>query len=120
MRRSRWAGGVSLAFAALLSGCASQPTLVGTWNLHLPRHQTRVVAIENFGHGRYYLHGHTLMDGLYRKEGKQLICVTPNDPRLSGFVWRIEGRNKLILVAQPRLWVSQERYLGDALTRKAP
>lgn len=112
--------GASLAFAATLSGCASQPTLVGTWDLHLSHHQIKTVAIKNFGHGRYYLHGHTLMDGLYRKKGKRLVCVTPNDPRLPGFVWRIDNRNKLTLVAQPRLWVAQERYLGDALTRKVP
>lgn len=112
--------GVPLVLAAILSGCASQPTLVGTWDLHLSHHQVKTVTIENFGHGRYYLHGHTLMDGLYRKSGKRLVCVKPNDPRLPGFIWRIEALNKLVLVAQPRVWISQERYLGDALTRKAP
>ena len=65
----------------------------------------------------YYLIGHIPMDGVYRKQGDELVCQKPNDPRLQGFIWRIQNRNMLILIAQPRLWVAQERYLGDQLTR---
>lgn len=104
-----------LCWGAALAGCAG-PALVGTWQLHEAQ-RTTVVTIQGFGHGRYYLHGHTELDGIYRRRDRRLVCVKPNDPRLQGFIWRIVSNNKLILVTQPKLWVAKNRYLGDTLTR---
>ena len=99
---------------AALAGCA--PTLVGTWRLHEAQ-RTEVVTIQNFGHGRYYLHGDTELDGVYRERNRRLVCVKPNNPRLQGFAWRVVSDKKLILVTQPSLWIAKNRYLGDTLTR---
>ena len=103
-----------MGMGATLAGCA--PTLVGTWHLHEAQ-ETKTVTIQDFGHGRYYLHGHTELDGIYRKHDRRLVCVKPNDPRLQGFVWRIVNGKRLVVIRQPRLWVAKNRYLGDALTR---
>ena len=105
--------GLACAGAAL-AGCA--PTLVGTWRLHEAQ-RTKVVTIQKFGHDRYYLHGHTELDGVYRERNRRFVCVKPNDPRLQGFSWRVVSDKKLILVTQPGLWIAKNRYLGDTLTR---
>ena len=111
-------GWISLALTILLSACSSAPTLVGNWNLHAPNQTTIIkVTIKDFGNGDYYLAGNTPMDGIYHKQGDQFLCVKPNDPRLTQFIWRIQDSNTLVLISQPSVWVSQERYLGAELQR---
>jgi len=115
---SKNTGWTALLLAVILSACSSAPTLVGDWNLHAPNQTTITkVTINDFGNGNYYLTGNTPMDGIYEKKGDQFLCVKPNDPRLTNFIWRIQDNNTLVLISQPSIWVSQDRYLGAELKR---
>lgn len=99
-----------------LTACASfNPT--GTWQLHALDGSLKVVTVQDFGQGNYYLRGSPAMDGVYRVKGSDFICEKPDDPRLTGFAWYIQSDNKLVLTSQPAVWVSEERYLGSLLTR---
>ncbi len=111
--------GVAVVMSVVLlgAGCATE-NFAGKWNLEAQNGKVIPVMIQNFSNGHYYMHGNTPLDGIYSKQSDKLICTKPDDPRLTGFVWRIQDKNTLLLIAQPSMWVSQERYLGDQLTRR--
>jgi len=111
--------GVFVVMSVMLlgAGCATE-NLSGKWDLEAQNGKVTPVTIQNFGNGSYYLHGNTPLDGIYTRQNDKFVCTKPDDPRLMGFVWRIQDKNTLILTAQPSMWVAQERYIGDQLTRR--
>lgn len=106
-----------IAVLALLLGACTTFNPTGTWQLQSPNGSTSTVTVQDFGDGNYYLHGSPLMNGIYRIDKTKFVCKKPDDPRLTGFAWHIQDNNKLVLISQPPVWVSQERYLGSLLTR---
>lgn len=102
--------------ALLLAACAAfNPT--GTWQLQARDGSVKVVTVQDFGDGNYYLRGSPAMNGVYRVKGSSFVCEKPDDPRLTGFVWHIQSDDQLVLTSQPAMWVSEERYLGSILVR---
>jgi hypothetical protein len=105
-----------IVVALMFCGCATTD-LSGRWNLKAQDGKMIPMTIQDFGGGKFYLHGDTPLDGVYRRRDDELVCTKPDDPRLTGFVWRVQNQNNLVLVSEPPLWVSQERYIGDRLIR---
>ena len=90
--------------------------LSGTWHLHLPAgfdHQIKMTWIDD----THFRFSHLTMAGVYELQGKRLVMQTPQDPRLTEFVWQLRSDGSLLLVDQPAVGKIGARYLGAVMRR---
>lgn len=108
-----------LAGALLLTACATKPeSLAGNYSLSAPDGTTSTVALSALREQEYYVRAPGQpVSGVYRFEAGELRITKPDNPRMTGFVWRKDANGVLVLVAEPPVPVSGKRLTSATLTR---
>lgn len=102
-----------------LGGCATMDIPAGAWTLRAPDGATSQVEVSMLRKKEYYLRapGQTI-SGAYSFKGKELTITKPDNPRMSGYVWRLTGKGQLVLVEEPPVPVAGVRLTSATLERK--
>lgn len=119
------AGALSAARAADVEIDTAAPAGVDTtktpfpklWKLWLPAGFERMISIMSLGDGEYMFKFAGNLSGTYRRDGNMLRMVTPDDPRLTEFAWKIKNAKTLILVEEPPAGKTGASYKGAILKR---
>jgi hypothetical protein len=114
-----------MAVALFAAGCSTSQSaastsadLTGLWQLTLPNGAQQMVRVTSEGGQKYRLwKGGTVFNGVYERRGSQLVMLTPADPRLTEFVWRIDAGNHLTLVKEPSASKTGQRYRKATLRK---
>lgn len=94
----------------------TEPDFVGTWQLLLPAGFERRITLKPAGENRYRLEPANLnFAGVYESCGDRLVLAEPNDPRLTGFEFKIRSPYLLTLTGQAENTGAD--YLGAVLFR---
>jgi hypothetical protein len=84
------------------SSTVTSAELTGIWQLTMPDRSQQMVRIMSEGGQRFRIwKGNSLVNGVYERRGNQLVMLTPADPRLTEFVWRIDDAQHLTLIKEP-------------------
>jgi hypothetical protein len=111
---------IGIAAAALLAACATQPpeSLAGSYSMRAPDGTTSAVAVSALRDQEYYVRAPgEPVSGVYRFANGELRITKPDNPRMSGFVWRKEATGAFVLVEEPPVPVSGKRLTSATLTR---
>ncbi len=111
---------VALVGAALFSACATKPpeTLAGNYSLREPDGTTTSVSVSSLREQEYYVRAvGQPVSGVYRYENGELRIIKPDNPRMSGYVWRNNESGVLVRVEEPSVPVSGKRLTSATLTR---
>jgi hypothetical protein len=114
---------IMLLVAVYLAGRSSlvhrfvfAPSFEGTWNAEFPRGAKYPVKLQDLGDGQYTLGGAGVLSGTYQWQDGKLVVVTPSDQRMTGLVWKWDGK-QLVLVGEPASTPTGSAYTGTTLTR---
>ena len=101
-----------------LAGCATKPvSLAGTYSLRAPDGSTSTVELSSLREQEYYLRAPgQAVSGVYRFAADELRITKPDNPRMSGFVWKMNADRSLVLVAEPPVPTSGTRLTSATLT----
>ena len=102
--------------SSLVHRFAFAPALDGTWNAEFPRGAKYPVKLQDLGDGQYTLGGAGVLSGTYQWQDGKLVVVTPGDERMTGLVWKWDGK-QLVLIAEPGSTPTGSSYTGTTLTR---
>lgn len=122
MAESSWWGRLALvAIMTALAACATVPPAsieAGAWLLQTPDQGTEPVEVRLLTESEYYLNaaGHPVA-GVYRLEGNQLKMVKPDNPRMSGIVWQLNGDRSLTVVQEPPVANSGQRLISARMVK---
>jgi hypothetical protein len=111
---------LGLAAAAWLAGCATKPpeSLAGNYSMRAPDGTTSAVTVAALREQEYYLRAPgEPVSGVYRFANDELRITKPDNPRMSGYVWRKEASGAFVLVEEPTVPVSGKRLTSATLTR---
>lgn len=99
-----------------LAGCASVDIPPGAWTLRAPDGSTAAVEVSNLRTGEYYVRapGQTF-SGSYIYKDRELSILKPDNPRMNGYVWKLEHKGQLVLVEEPPVPVSGVRLTSASL-----
>lgn len=115
---------VMLLVAVYLGGRTSQnwqlgfpPKLAGSWTATMPRGHKQPTTLKDLGKGEYLLTSRaSVFSGTYQWQDGELVMVTPADQRMTGLIWRWDGK-QLVLVGEPGNTPTGSSYLGTTLDR---
>lgn len=114
---------VSLLLAVFFSGYSLQRLLKrqplepqGQWTLTLPSGATHAIRLIDGGMREFQWLGGTVLSGTYELRDKHLVVIRPNDGRMSGLIWRWNGKN-WVLVREPQPPPTGSSYVGAVLER---
>lgn len=101
-----------------MAGCATAPvSLAGTYSLRAPDGSTSMVEISSLREQEYYLRAPgQSVSGTYRFAEGELRITKPDNPRMSGYVWKKNSDGSLVLVAEPSVPTSGTRLTSATLT----
>ncbi len=92
--------------------------LSGDWLLTLPAGFEHQVVLTGLGRNQYRLTPPRLnMSGVYELRGSGLHLVEPNDPRMTGFQWKAQDQDSLLLHEEPPAGKTGAKYTGATLKR---
>lgn len=102
----------------IAGGCATVDIPAGAYTLETPDGTTSAVEVSNLRKGEFYLRapGRTI-SGSYVYKKPELTVLKPDNPRMNGYVWKLERKGQLVLVEEPPVPVSGVR-LTSATLRK--
>ena len=109
---------IALVAALALGGCASVDIPTGTWTLRAPDGAESAVEVSALREAEYYLRapGRTI-GGAYVYRDKELSITKPDNPRMSGYVWKLKSKGELVLVEEPAVPVSGVRLTSATLEK---
>jgi hypothetical protein len=116
---------VVLLVAVYLGGRASvnwpaalAPKLAGSWTATMPRGHKQPTTIRSLGQGQFLVSSRAaVFNGTYQWHNGRLVVITPADVRMSGLVWKWDGK-QLILVGEPANTPTGASYVGTVLDRQ--
>jgi hypothetical protein len=92
------------------------PPLAGAWQAKLPGGFVQPVNLQDLGKGEFLFRSRAdVFAGVYRWENGHLVVVKPDDPRMTGLVWRWDGQ-RLTLVAEPQGRPTGASYVGTVVS----
>jgi hypothetical protein len=108
----------SVLLALSLGGCASVDIPPGAWTLRAPDGTTSAVEVSNLRAGEYYLRAPArTFSGSYIYKDHELSILKPDNPRMNGYVWKLERKGQLVLVEEPPVPVSGVRLTSGSLRK---
>jgi hypothetical protein len=110
---------VAVLITAVLMSCAAAPeNLAGHYSLRAPDGATATVEVSALREQQYYLRAPgQAVSGVYQFANGELRITKPDNPRMTGFIWRKEANGVLVLVDEPPVPVSGTRLSSATLTR---
>jgi hypothetical protein len=107
----------AICLGIVLTGCATPLPLAGTYSLRAPDGSTSTVEISALREQQYNLRAPGLtVGGVYHFVDGELRIIKPDNPRMSGYVWKRNQDGSLVLVAEPSVPVSGARLTSATLT----
>jgi hypothetical protein len=101
-----------------LVGCGKRsPDLTGNWELTLPQGTKYTSPIERVSEKTYRIPRIKVLSGVYELKDDKLVVTAPTDERLTEFVWKLEGANKLVLIEAPPTSKIGADFKGATLVR---
>ena len=100
-----------LLWALCLMLCASiihaAPIKPGNWSMQTPSGEVFPVQVTLLKKGEYYFNAlkHPI-SGVYKWDGKLFRIIKPDNPRMSGFVWRLERNHTLTMAEETPVPIS--------------
>ena len=109
---------VTLLMTLSLCGCASVDIPPGAWTLKAPDGTTSAVEVSKLRTGEYFVRapGRTF-SGSYVYKERELTILKPDNPRMNGYVWKLERKGQLVLVEEPPVPVSGVRLTSASLRK---
>jgi len=109
---------IVLMAAVALGGCASVDIPTGAWTLRAPDGSESAVEVSALREKEYFLRapGRTF-GGAYLYRDKELSITKPDNPRMSGYVWKLKSKGELVLVEEPAVPVSGVRLTSAKLEK---
>jgi hypothetical protein len=106
--------------ATACSAVPPQPLTIetGSWTLHSAARTTEIIEVRSLRPGEYYLSaaGHPLA-GVYVLRGAQLEIVKPDNPRMGGTIWLVNGTRSMTLVEEPPVQMSGRKFVAAQMSR---
>lgn len=110
----------TVLMALSLGGCTTVDIPPGAWTLRAADGTTAPVEVSNLRAGEYYLRAPGLtFSGSYVYKDRELAILKPDNPRMNGYIWKLERKGQLVLVEEPPVPVSGVRLTSSSL-RKDP
>lgn len=95
----------------------SEPNLAGTWTLVQPAGFRYAAPIEYMGKHRYRIALDVNMGGVYALSEGRLSMLNPTNDGTRHYVWKIEGKDSLLLIEAPSSSEVGSDYQGAVLNR---
>jgi predicted secreted protein len=111
-----------LLFVMLLlstSACyAGTPIKAGQWNLQTPAGDVTSVTVTLLRKNEYYFYApqHPI-SGVYTWDGKLFRITKPDNPRMGGFVWRLQRDHTLAMVEETPVPISGMKLISSKMWR---
>lgn len=106
----------ALVLLLALAGCVDIPS--GAWTLRAPDGATFRTEVSVLRAGEYYVRapGQTI-SGAYSYKNRELKIAKLDNPRMSGYVWRLMRRGELVLVEEPPAPISGVRMTSSTMKK---
>jgi hypothetical protein len=97
---------------------ARAPLKPGLWNLHTPAGEVSELRISVLTKNEYYfnLPKHPI-SGVYTWDGKLLRITKPDNPRMGGYVWKVQRDRSLVLVEETPVPISGVKLVSSKIWR---
>ena len=109
---------LALSALSLLAACTAQKLLPGAWEYRQPGGSSSNIEIKQLRDREYYIYakGHPIA-GVYKQEENLLIMISPESPRLQGYVWNLMRDGSLTLVEEAAVPLSGQRLISSTLVK---